>query len=209
MLFTRILFILMICSFVYLSEEVEASSIYYVKNGDTLWKISRDFDLNLSMLVELNPQLGNPNLIFPGEKIRLPSDIDIQNPGDRSEEEVLLKLVNDYRIESGLRPLNEDLDLSRVAKRKSEDMRKYEYVAHTSDTFGEPTTVLKELHINFMTVRENIGAGHRTPQEVFDAWKNSSIPRQTILDHEATHIGIGYSEGGLHGGYWTAYVIKR
>ena len=42
---------------------------YTVKKGDTLWKISKQFNLTLSQIIKLNPQIKNPNLIYVGQTV--------------------------------------------------------------------------------------------------------------------------------------------
>ena len=42
-----------------------------VRRGETLWGIARDNGLSLTALIDLNPQIKNPNLILTGEKVRL------------------------------------------------------------------------------------------------------------------------------------------
>lgn len=42
-----------------------------VVRGDTLWGIARRYGVELTRLVGLNPQLKNPNLIYPGQKVRV------------------------------------------------------------------------------------------------------------------------------------------
>lgn len=42
-----------------------------VVRGDTLWAIARKYGVALSRLVELNPDIRNPNLIYPGQKVRV------------------------------------------------------------------------------------------------------------------------------------------
>ena len=37
--------------------------------GETLWGIARDYGLELTELIALNPQIKNPNLILPGEQV--------------------------------------------------------------------------------------------------------------------------------------------
>ena len=39
--------------------------------GDTLWGLARRYGVELTRLVGLNPQLKNPNLIYPGQKVRV------------------------------------------------------------------------------------------------------------------------------------------
>ncbi len=40
------------------------------KGGDTLWQISRDYDVTIDEIVRLN-NIRNPNLIYPGEKLTI------------------------------------------------------------------------------------------------------------------------------------------
>ena len=42
---------------------------YIVRGGDSLSKIARSQGISLSQLLKLNPQIKNPNLIFPGQQI--------------------------------------------------------------------------------------------------------------------------------------------
>lgn len=45
--------------------------IYTVKKGDTLYRIAKGNGLTLKRLLELNPDIKNPNLIYPGQQIFL------------------------------------------------------------------------------------------------------------------------------------------
>ena len=42
-----------------------------VERGDTLWELARRYGVSLERLVELNPQIKNPNLIYVGQKVRV------------------------------------------------------------------------------------------------------------------------------------------
>lgn len=46
---------------------------YTVKKGDSLWSIARSHKVSLKDLIAANPQIKNPNLIYPGQKITIPS----------------------------------------------------------------------------------------------------------------------------------------
>jgi len=47
------------------------TATYVVQRGDTLSAIARRFGTTVQTLLSLNPQITNPNLIFPGQVIRI------------------------------------------------------------------------------------------------------------------------------------------
>lgn len=60
---------------------------YTVKPGDTLNNIARRFDLlSYRQILYVNPQLSDPNLIYPGQVINVPKTVPmstyIVKPGD-------------------------------------------------------------------------------------------------------------------------------
>ena len=47
-------------------------SFYTVRRGDTLSAVARRYGLSLRCLIAANPQIENPNLIYPGQRLRVP-----------------------------------------------------------------------------------------------------------------------------------------
>ncbi|MGA5898373.1 LysM peptidoglycan-binding domain-containing protein [Streptomyces venetus] len=47
------------------------TQFYTVKRGDNLTKIARMFHVTLDQILEWNPQIENPDLIYPGQRIRV------------------------------------------------------------------------------------------------------------------------------------------
>lgn len=46
---------------------------YSVVRGDCLWKIAQAHGVSLSALIAANPQIKNPDLIYPGDQINIPA----------------------------------------------------------------------------------------------------------------------------------------
>ena len=44
---------------------------YTVVRGDTLWGLSQRYGVALSRLIDLNPDIRNPNLIYVGQRVRI------------------------------------------------------------------------------------------------------------------------------------------
>ena len=49
---------------------------YVVQPGDTIWKIARNFGITVSEILDVNPAIENPELIYPGQSIKLPTGKD-------------------------------------------------------------------------------------------------------------------------------------
>nr|WP_226677459.1 CAP domain-containing protein [Rossellomorea aquimaris] len=180
-----------------------AESTYSVKKGDTFWSISRMFHMGLSELIEANPQVRHPDIIFPGQAINIPT------ASKGSIEGRVTTLINQERKKNGLSPLQTDRHLSMVAKYKSRDMRDTGYFSHRSPTYGSPDDMLKSFHISYRQAAENIAAGQASYEEVMKEWMDSPVHRKNILNGSYTHVGVGYAEGGAYGTYWTQLFISK
>ncbi|TQR20059.1 SafA/ExsA family spore coat assembly protein [Psychrobacillus vulpis] len=177
-----------------------ADSSYSVVTGDTLWKIAMKTKTGVQELIDANPQLANPNLIYPGQKINVPTK------EQASVEQEVIKLINIERANAGLPALKDDWELARVAEYKSQDMHDKKYFDHTSPTYGSPFTMMKNYGITYKSAGENIAKGQKTAAEVVKAWMNSDGHRANILSKNFTHIGVGYVKDG---NYWTQMFIQK
>jgi uncharacterized YkwD family protein/spore coat assembly protein SafA len=176
---------------------------YTVKPGDSMWIISVKYRIGLSEIIAANPQIRNPRLIYPGNKITVPLQTAV-----KSIESQVIKLVNQQRAAQGIKPLKANWQLSRVARFKSQDMKTRNYFTHTSPAYGSPFDMMKAFGISFSTAGENIAAGQATAQEVMKSWMNSPGHRKNILSASFTEIGVGYVSGGSYRHYWTQMFIK-
>ncbi|MDQ0351625.1 putative YkwD family protein/spore coat assembly protein SafA [Alkalibacillus filiformis] len=188
------------------SEQSHADSvdIYTVQPGDTLWKISRTYQIGLSEIINANPQFDNPDLIYPGDDVTIPLKTEV-----KSIEDEVIRITNEMRQQHGLQPLKSDWQLSRVARYKSRDMRDQNYFSHQSPTYGSPFDMIEQFNVSYRRAAENIAAGQQSPRSVVDSWMNSQGHRENMLDPNMTHIGVGYAEGGQYRHYWTQMFIAR
>ncbi|MFA5577443.1 MAG: CAP domain-containing protein [Tissierellaceae bacterium] len=115
----------------------------------------------------------------------------------------VVRLVNVERQKEGLRPLEASLELSNVARKKSEDMGKNNYFNHNSPTYGSPFDMMKSFGIKYGTAGENIAKGQLSAQSVVRAWMNSSGHRANIMNSSFTKIGVGYYQTSNGTNYWT------
>ena len=52
--------------------EEETKGVYHrVASGENLWALAEQYGLSLQELIALNPQIKNPNLIYPGDEVRV------------------------------------------------------------------------------------------------------------------------------------------
>ena len=179
--------ILTLLSVMMVSIGVSAATSHRVESGDSMWKIAVKYEVGLSEIIKENPHILNPELIYPGQVITIPTiDSNILN----NEKEVV-RLVNAIRVQNGLKALTEDWELSRVARIKSQDMKDNNYFSHTSPVYGTPFQMIKNFGISYRSAGENIARGQSTPQTVVNSWMNSSGHRANILNPLYTHIGVG------------------
>lgn len=176
-----------------------AATYHTVVKGDTMWRIATRYEVGLSEIKSANPDIKNPDLIYPGQVLTVPT---VDTKVDSFEREVV-RLVNVERRKNGLSELKYNWQLSRVARFKSEDMRDRGYFSHTSPTYGTPYQMMRSFGISYRTAGENIAKGQTSPEAVVKGWMNSSGHRANILNPSFTEIGVGFASGN----YWTQMFI--
>ncbi|SEB15098.1 spore coat assembly protein SafA [Thalassobacillus cyri] len=197
-----------VCLFVFIfllitgiENQVDAKTMtYHVKPGDTMWKISLRYDLSLSEFIESNDHIENPEVIYPGDRLRIPS-------GEITE--TVVELTNQARIQKGIKPLHMDEALERVAAAKAEDMAENSYFSHQSPTYGSPFMMLRDFRIDFERAAENIAVAPYYPEEVVSQWLGHPGHRKNILNTRMTHSGAGYAEGKNGKGYYVQFFIQK
>jgi len=168
-----------------------------------MWKIASKFQVGTSEIIAANPQIKNPDLIYPGQKITIPNLDDV-----KALENEVIRLVNVERAKAGLPQLTQNWQLSRVARYKSQDMIDKGYFAHNSPTYGSPFKMMESFGIRYSAAGENIAMGQQSPSQVMNAWMNSPGHRNNILSPSFTQIGVGLAKDKNGRMYWTQMFIK-
>lgn len=189
---------LLFCSCIHSASAVSLS--HTVAPGDTMWRLAVRYQIGTAEIIQANPQILNPDLIYPGQVLTIPQP---ETSVTAFENEVV-RLVNEIRVKNGLKPLTANWELSRVARYKSQDMVDRRYFSHISPTYGSPYQMIKNFGIAFRTAGENIAYGYQSPQAVVNGWMKSSGHRANILNASFTQIGVGYVASGH---YWTQMFI--
>ena len=179
-----------------------AQTTYTVKSGDTMWKIAVKHQIGLSEIAKANPQVKNPALIYPGQKLTIPTVT------TTAQEDEVIRLVNVERSKAGLQLLKTNWQLCRVARYKSADMAQKGYFDHNSPTYGSPFKMMESFGLKFSSAGENIAYGQRTPAEVMNGWMNSPGHRNNIMSRTYTDIGVGLAKNSSGVCYWTQQFIK-
>lgn len=178
---------------------------YTVRPGDTLWKIASLYQVGVSELINANKQIPDPDVIYIGQKVNIPSQSSL-----RGMEQEIVRLVNQERANRGISPLTEDWEISRVARTKSQDMINNNYFSHNSPIYGTPFKMLSDFGIKYTSAAENIASGQQSAQQVMDSWMNSSGHRTNILSTNYSKIGVGIAKDGTNGPlYFTQMFVRN
>ena len=103
----------------------------------------------------------------------------------------VVALVNAERAKYGLSALKADSRVQQAAQvRASETVQSF---SHTRPNGSSFSTALTEAGVSYTRSGENIAYGQSTPQQVVNAWMNSSGHRANILNESFTTIGVGYT----------------
>ncbi|MBR6594661.1 MAG: LysM peptidoglycan-binding domain-containing protein [Clostridia bacterium] len=170
-----------------------------VVKGDTMWRISRSYGISLEKLIEANPQIKDPDLIYPNDLLHLPvteAPAEPENGAAGSAITDVLRLTNRYRAEYGLSELSLDSGLCAVAQEKAEDMARLGYFSHTSPTYGTPAQMLKSAGVSYRYMGENIAKGYSSADGVMKGWMSSEGHKANILGKSFGALGVGYSANG-------------
>lgn len=134
-----------------------------------------------------------------------PDDGTHHNDGADQEAEFaaeVVRLVNIERAKAGLSALETDYIVQEAAQVRAREIELS--FSHTRPDGRSCFTALDEVGAVYSGAGENIAYGQHDPEEVMEAWMNSTGHRENILNESYTHIGVGcYESGGTY--YWSQF----
>lgn len=119
-------------------------------------------------------------------------------------EKQIFEMTNVMRDRFDLPQLEWDPLTSEVAFAHSKDMFENQYFSHTSPTNGELKDRLEAVDVLFEMAGENIAAQYTDAEAVIEGWLNSEGHRETMLQEEYTHLGVG-----VYRKYYTQNFLKK
>lgn len=111
------------------------------------------------------------------------------------EEKKILDLTNEARTKEKKPPLQPNAVLCEVARAHAANMAKQSKASHVLDGKNPAQRVLAAGY-DYASVAENIadGQGEWTPEEVMQAWIDSKIHKDNIVQEKFQEIGIGIAK---------------
>lgn len=138
-------------------------------------------------------------VIFFGIHITFASNITNTETFNTSiEEQKILKLINAYRQDNGLKPLKFHGQLQGLARLKADDLAINDYFSHTSPSLGTPFEMLKNSNVMYKIAGENL-AGNISEEKAVEAWINSPLHKDNILENKFQYTGISVINSDIYG----------
>ncbi len=112
----------------------------------------------------------------------------------------VVRLVNEIRVENGLNELEIAEDLMYVAQWHTDEMVELDYFSHMSPTLNlEHTELANHFGGNYRYAGENTFVGFGEPNEILDAWLNSTPHTNHIFNDKHKYIGVGITKNFTNG----------
>lgn len=103
--------------------------------------------------------------------------------------------TNAIRARWGVKPLEWNGDLARIAQNHSTDMATNNFFEHTSSDGTTRKDRMLNAGIDYQYGGENIDYGYVDPFSALNGWFNSLEHRNNLLSEKYTHIGVGFAYG--------------
>ncbi|MEC1520981.1 CAP domain-containing protein [Neobacillus niacini] len=110
---------------------------------------------------------------------------------EEGTEKEILDITNVMRLRHNVKSLEWDQETSDVAYNHSKDMSENNDFSHTSKKFGNLSDRLEAANVAYKSAGENIAVNYPDGPAVAEGWLNSKGHRESLLNEEFTHLGVG------------------
>lgn len=157
--------------------------------------------LNDETLIKQRPY----ELVYSGELVEVaePSE-EMWRIIEQGAEKEILDITNVMRLRHNVKALEWDEETSEVAYGHSKDMSDSDDFSHTSKRFGSLSDRLETANVAYKSAGENIAANYTDGPAVAQGWLNSKGHRESLLNEEFTHLGVG-----VYQKYYTQNFIQK
>jgi hypothetical protein len=135
-------------------------------------------------------------VLLPSLHRDFPSVLGISNTISIPE---LLTQTNKQRQAHGLPPLKFNIDLTKAAQMKGQNMFAKNYWAHISPDGDTPWQFIKGAGYQYLYAGENLARGFSSASDVVDAWMASPSHRENMLSPNYNDVGFAVLPGQLTG----------
>jgi spore coat assembly protein SafA len=112
--------------------------VHTVIPGDTLWQIARDNNVSLDALIAANPQFDNPDLIFPGDKVTIPSSQQTTNDGEPTVQATTL--TNDETADEV-----EATQVGSLTSTPTEENQRFDWVESSDESIAQAQQMFDQI----------------------------------------------------------------
>lgn len=110
---------------------------------------------------------------------------------ERGQEEQIVEITNVLRSFYGKSLLDSSEEVQSVAYSHSKDMVEKDYFSHESKSGKNLVDRLLEKNVSYQLAGENIASNYIDALAAVVGWLNSEGHRESLLNDEFTHIGVG------------------
>lgn len=114
----------------------------------------------------------------------------------------LLDAVNEQRARHGLPSLRPHPELVAAARAHADDQAARGTVTHVGSDGSAGSERVTRAGYSWATTGENVAGGYDDPAAVVAAWLDSPAHRAILLEPDAVHAGVGFTQASQDGFRW-------
>jgi uncharacterized protein YkwD len=125
--------------------------------------------------------------------------------------EAAARLISQYRVDHGLKPLKLDPILMKLAAEHAQRMASMDRMSHSLPGEGSFSQRIAAGGFQASMAAENVAAGQKSLAEVFAAWRKSPGHNANMLLPNVSLMGIALAvqPGGRYHTYWSLELGER